>query len=135
MSVSDYSIEERLVTPDEHRALMAAVGWQDHLPDEVLDRSLAASLHGVVAARGGRAVGMARLVGDGVHYFYVQDLVVHPDHQDEGLAPRMLRALLDRIDGSGVPSPFVGLFSSPEAEQLYRDAGFVTTNMTGMHRS
>jgi hypothetical protein len=42
--------------------------------------------------------------------------------------------LLDWIGSRAKAPAFVGLFASPEAEELYADAGFVTTDMTGMHR-
>jgi GNAT superfamily N-acetyltransferase len=131
--VTDYSIDDRLPTADEHRALMAAVGWQDHIDDDVIGASLDGSLRGAVATLDGTAVGMARLVGDGAHYFYVQDVVVHPDHADSGLGSQLTQRLLDWVDAT-THNAFIGLFASPEAEGLYESLGFVTKDMKGMHR-
>jgi GNAT superfamily N-acetyltransferase len=132
--MTDYAIEDRFPTPGEHRSLMNAVGWQDHIDDDVLARSLDGSLRGAVATFDGTAVGMARLVGDGTHYFYVQDVVVHPEHSDEGLGSRLTQRLIDWVDNTIGEGAFIGLFASPEAESLYESLGFVTTDMTGMHR-
>ena len=132
--MTDYTLENRLPTPSEHRSLMTAVGWQDHIDDDVLARSLDNSLRGTVAILDGVVVGMARLVGDAAHYFYVQDVVVHPEHSDAGLGSDLTRRLLDWVDEVAGKGAFVGLFASPDAEGLYESLGFVTTDMTGMHR-
>lgn len=128
-----YEVVRRVPTAAEHRHLMCSVGWQDHIADAVLEQSLGASILGVVVTHDNDAVGMIRLIGDAVHYLYVQDLVVHPDHSDQGLARQLLSELLDCVRELDLPEPFIGLFSSPDAEQIYRDAGFVTKDMTGMH--
>jgi GNAT superfamily N-acetyltransferase len=129
-----YTIVDRVASADEHRALSASVGWQDHIEDAVLDASLGASVRGAVALHNGTVVGMARLIGDGAHYFYVQDVIVHPDHEGEGLASQLTSRLLDWVDNVTAAPAFVGLFSSPDARGVYESLGFTTDDMTGMHR-
>ena len=128
------SFEHRLPTVDEHGALAASVGWSDHFDPETIGASIAGSSFGVVAIKDGEAVGMARIVGDGVHYFYIQDVIVHPDHSDDGLGSQLVGHLLDWIAATAPSEAFVGLFASPEAVDLYREFRFETTDMTGMHR-
>ena len=133
--LGDYELVERMPTADEHRALAIAVGWDDHFDWSTMPASLAASLHGVVAISGaGETVAMGRLVGDGVHYFYVQDVVVRPDHESAGLGSGIVEALLAWVSQRVTAQAFVGLFASEEAVELYRGYGFVTTGMTGMNR-
>ena len=126
--------EDRLPTVEEHTALAASVGWSDHFDPESIGDSLAGSTHGVVALENKTAVGMARLVGDGVHYFYLQDVIVHPDHAESGLGSQLIEHLLDWVAANAPSEAFVGLFASPEAVDLYSEFRFVTTEMTGMHR-
>jgi GNAT superfamily N-acetyltransferase len=136
MSSGDYELIERMPTPDEHRALAVAVGWDDHFDWTTVPASLAASLHGVVAvSRTGETVAMGRLVGDGIHYFYVQDVVVHPDHESAGLGSSVVELLLEWVSSRVTAQAFVGLFASEEAIGMYREQGFETTDMTGMHRA
>lgn len=135
MTAEGYSTERRLPTAEEHRALATSVGWADHFDWDTLPQSLAGSLAGVVVLRNGVAVAMGRLVGDGAHYFYVQDVIVHPDHREEGLGTLVLEELLDWIERTAPSDAFVGLFSSPEGERLYAEHGFGTEDMTGMHRT
>jgi GNAT superfamily N-acetyltransferase len=135
MTAGDYRAVHRLPTVEEHRALATSVGWADHVDWATLPLSLAGSLTGVVVLRGGDAVAMGRIVGDGAHYFYVQDVVVHPDHREEGLGTLVLEELLAWIQRTAPSDAFVGLFSSPEGETLYAEHGFGTEDMTGMHRT
>ena len=130
-----YRTEHRLPTADEHRVLATSVGWADHFDWATLPQSLAGSLTGVVVLSEGTAVAMGRLVGDGAHYFYVQDVIVHPDHREEGLGTRVLEELIAWVERTAPSDAFVGLFSSPEGETLYAEHGFGTEDMTGMHRT
>ena len=126
-------IEERTPTVDEFRAIARSVDWLDHFDWESMQASLDASLFAVVAMHEGRAVATARLVGDGVRYFYVQDVMVDPEHDGEGIATTMTEALIAWAQEHSAPKAFIGLFASPEAEGVYEDLGFTTDDMTGMH--
>ena len=128
------TLETRLPTVDEHSALAASVGWSDHFDPATIGASIAGSTVGVVAVDNNTAIGMARLVGDGVHYFYLQDVIVHPDHAESGVGSQLVEHLLDWVAANAPSEAFVGLFASPEAVDLYREFRFVTTEMTGMHR-
>jgi len=117
-------IEDRVPTREELRALAEAVDWLDHFDWSTVDAALAGSLFGAVAIDGREVVGVARVVGDGVRYFYVQDVMVRPEATDEGIASRLVARLLERIDGVASSNAVVGLFSSPEAVGVYESLGF-----------
>ena len=127
-------IEQRLPSLDEFRALAESVDWIDHFDWLSMESALEASLFAVVAVADDRVVGAARVVGDGVRYFYLQDVMVDPAYSDEGIATRLTEALLHWIDSAAAPKAFVGLFASPDAEGVYDELGFTTAEMTGMHR-
>jgi GNAT superfamily N-acetyltransferase len=127
-------IEDRLPTIAEFRAIAMSVGWTEHFDWPSTPQSLARSLFGLVATDGAEAVGTARVVGDGVRYFYIQDVMVCPRYADEGVASRLMTHLLEWIEASSSPQAFVGLFASPEAEHLYREFDFSSDDMRGMHK-
>ena len=134
-SMPDIEFVDRVVALPEFRRLAEAVGWLDHYDWTTMDAALAASLRGVVAIAGSTVVGSARLVGDGVAYCYVQDVLVDPEFSDQGIASTLVERLLAWIASQGSAEVFVGLFSSPEAEGVYESLGFaVSSDMTGMHR-
>lgn len=127
-------IIDRVATPAEHAALAAAVGWQAHFDDHLRAASLAASLAGVVYATDGGIVGMARAVGDGLQYAYVQDVIVHPDHDGEGIATSLVERLIELLRPAPGAELFVGLFASDEAVGVYESLGFAREGAIGMHR-
>jgi len=127
-------IEPRTPSVDEFRALAESVDWVDHFDWPSTGSALAASLFAVVAVVDDRVVASARVVGDGVRYFYIQDVMVDPAHSDGGIATRLTEALLQWIESVAAPKAFVGLFASPDATGVYDDLGFTTGDMTGMHR-
>ncbi len=77
--------------------LYRSVGWEGHAGDlERLRRALDGS-HLVVSARdeeSGALVGLLRGVSDGTWIAYLQEVLVHPDHQRRGIG----RALLVAFD-------------------------------------
>lgn len=79
---------------DELVELYDAVGWSLYTRDpDKLVRAIEASRF-VVSARDedDRLVGLARIVGDGETIAYLQDILVHPDHQRTGIGRQLIEA-------------------------------------------
>ncbi|MEJ6490374.1 GNAT family N-acetyltransferase [Leucobacter sp. USCH14] len=130
-----HRILDRVPTTAEHAALAASVGWQSHFDDEVRAASLNASLAGVVCVDDRDVVvGMARAVGDGLQYAYVQDVIVDPAHEGEGIATQMVDRLISLLRPEGDVELFVGLFASDAAVGVYESLGFTSADAVGMHR-
>jgi GNAT superfamily N-acetyltransferase len=125
---------DRLPTPAEHRRLAEAVGWTEAFDWDTVPTSLAGSLAGTVALDGDHVIGMGRLVGDGVKYFYVQDLAVLPEYQGAGIGTALLHRLLDLVASTAPSTAFVGLFATDGAIPLYRRREFSPGDLTGMFR-
>lgn len=128
------TLEDRLPTPEEHRRLAEAVGWGHAFDWPSQPASLAGSTLGVVAVDDGEAVGMARVVGDGVKYFMVQDVVVLPARQGGGIGRALVARVLELIAERAPAPAFATLFATAEGSELYRAAGFEVGDMTGMVR-
>lgn len=122
------TFEARVPTVDEQRTVAEAVGWLDHFDWETIGGSLERSLHGVVALVDGAPVGVGRLVGDGVRYCYVQDVMVDPAASDQGIATRIVEGLLAWVREAAPAEAVVGLFASPEAVSVYEGLGFEAAN-------
>lgn len=88
-------VEVAVETPgiDEALALYDAVGWSAYTRDpDSLAAALAGSAHVVTARRGGRLVGLARVISDGATIAYLQDVLVHPDLHRSGVGSALVRA-------------------------------------------
>lgn len=113
-------------------------------PAEKVAPALAASLHCITASIStntdggpdaeGEVVGMVRAIGDGHMYVQIVDMAVHPDHQRQGLARRMLQEMLDWVDKE-CGDVYTSLIAMPGTEELYRRQGFVETGGRGMKRT
>ena len=105
--------------------LYRAGGWWDERWDPA---HLAALIAGsfafavVVDRATGRAVGMGRVISDGVSDGYIQDLVVLPGYRGRGIGTMILSALLDHCTTTGVT--WVALVAEPGTEPFYTALGF-----------
>jgi ribosomal protein S18 acetylase RimI-like enzyme len=127
-----WTLEDRMPTPAEHRRIAQTVGWGETFDWASHPASLAGSTLGVVAVADAVTVGMGRVVGDGVMYFYIQDVAVDPEYQGRGIGRAILDRLLDLIADRAPAPAFVALFATPAGEPLYRGAGFTPGDMTGL---
>lgn len=128
-------IVERAPTPAEYAELRAAVGWRA-LPASIVEAGLPRGLYAVCAEDDGRTIGCARIVGDGAMYFYLQDVLVHPEHQRRGVGGALMDALLDFLRRTARDGAFVGLMAAWNAQPFYERYGFTPreTGRPGMHR-
>ena len=126
--------KERSVSIDDVLHLYQAVGWTNytHQP-EMLEQSLAHSLAIYLAQDGEKIVGLVRLVGDGFSSVFVQDLIVLPSYQRQGIGSTLMKqALSDYKDAYQVQ------LATEETEKtlgFYRSLGFETLSSfqcTGM---
>lgn len=69
---------------------------------------------------GDTIVGAGRAVADGVDCSYLCDIVVHPDHQGEGIG----RALIERLRDLSRGHRKIILYANPGKEGFYRKLGF-----------
>ena len=76
--------------------LYQAVGWTNytHQP-EMLEQALSHSLAIYLALDGDTVVGLIRLVGDGFSSVFVQDLIVLPSYQRQGIGSSLMKEALE----------------------------------------
>ena len=72
-------------------------------------------------------VGMGRMIGDGGCFFQIVDIAVLPAHQGKGLGKMIMKELKDWMNKSVPESGTVFLFADGQANELYKQFGFVET--------
>jgi GNAT superfamily N-acetyltransferase len=128
-----YTTSLRLPTFDEYKSIFDAVGWSEYMNVKVIEQSLKQSLFGVVVQHGDETVGMGRVVGDGMIYFYIQDIAVKPEHQSQGIGRRIMDAITAYLKEYAPEKAFVGLFAAQGKETFYNRYGLNRHDgMTGM---
>jgi len=105
--------------------LYAAVGWVAYTREESradLENAIANSSFVVSAWQDERLVGLARVMSDDVSICYVQDILVHPDHQRRGIGEQLICLCITRY--AHVRSKVL-LTDDEERQRLfYEKAGF-----------
>ena len=127
-------IEHRQPTKSEYKTLRGSVGWPD-TDDRATEAALSNSLFAVVAIQENSVVGFGRVIGDGGLYFYIQDLIVHPDFQTRGLGKSLMNELMGYIITHAKSGAFVGLMAAKGLEAFYERFGFKAReeDAPGMH--
>ncbi|QSX31588.1 GNAT family N-acetyltransferase [Shewanella cyperi] len=107
----------------EFAALRTLVGWNNPTAD-LLAASIENSRYWVSVFHERQLVGTGRVIGDGAMYFYIQDLIVHPAYQGQGLGKQMMNrieAYLASVCRSGAT---VGLLAARGKEGFYDSFGY-----------
>lgn len=111
---------------DTYMELRAAVHFRPLTRDQAR-RGLDNSLYTLVAYKDGKAVGMGRIVGDGAIICYVQDLIIRPEVQGEGIGGLILEALKDFVIHTGFEGTTMmfDLMCAKGRESFYKKHGFI----------
>ena len=76
--------------------LYDAVGWTTYTTDPtVLEAAIEGSTHVVTARYGDDLLGLARVISDGASIAYLQDVLVRPELQREGVGKGLVDAALE----------------------------------------
>jgi len=106
--------------------LYTAVGWSIYTADpDRLSAAIEGSSFVVVALDEDRLIGLARAISDDATVAYIQDILVQPSHQGQGLGRRLVQAILDRY--SHVRQKILLTDDRPEQLQFYASLGFANT--------
>ena len=126
--------KETSISIDDVLHLYQAVGWTNYTNQpQMLEQALSHSLATYLARDGEKIVGLVRLVGDGFSSVFVQDLIVLPSYQRQGIGSDLMKeALADYKDAYQIQ------LATEQTEKnlgFYRSLGFETLSTydcTGM---
>ena len=126
--------KETSVSIDDVLHLYQAVGWTNYTNQpQMLEQALSHSLATYLARDGEKIVSLVRLVGDGFSSVFVQDLIVLPSYQRQGIGSSMMKeALADYKDAYQVQ---LATEQTEKTLGFYRSLGFETLSSfqcTGM---
>ena len=126
--------KETSVSIDDVLHLYQAVGWTNYTNQpQMLEQALSHSLATYLARDGEEIVGLVRLVGDGFSSVFVQDLIVLPSYQRQGIGSNLMKEAL--ADYKDVYQVQLATDESEKTLVFYRSLGFETLSSfqcTGM---
>jgi ribosomal protein S18 acetylase RimI-like enzyme len=117
------TLVETLPSAQDYNYLRETAGWGIY-PERDVATYLPNTLYSVCAMDGETCVGMARVVGDGGLVFYIQDVIVLPEYQRQGIGTEMMRAVMNYIHSHAVHNCVVGLMAAKGKEYFYQRFGF-----------
>ena len=126
--------KESSVSIDDVLHLYQAVGWTNYTNQpQMLEKALSHSLATYLARDDEEIVGLVRLVGDGFSSIFVQDLIVLPSYQRQGIGSNLMKeALADYKDAYQIQ---LATEQTEKNLDFYRSLGFETLSTydcTGM---
>ena len=88
--------KQEIVKLEDVLHLYQAVGWTNYTNQpQMLEQALSHSLVIYLALDGDAVVGLVRLVGDGFSSVFVQDLIVLPSYQRQGIGSALMKQALE----------------------------------------
>ena len=131
--------KQEVVKLEDVLHLYQAVGWTNYTHQlQMLEKALSHSLAIYVALDGDAVVGLIRLVGDGFSSVLVQDLIVLPSYQRQGIGSALMKQALE--DFKEVYQVQLATEQTEKNVGFYRSMGFETLStyncigMTWMNR-
>lgn len=116
----------RALTTDEYGKLAESVGWSGTQAEDVLQQKLDATLFTAVAenTETGEVIGCALVLGDGLSFFYIKDVMVHRDWQRRQVGSAVMREVKRWLDAHAPQGALVGLFTGHGLAPFYQQTGF-----------
>jgi ribosomal protein S18 acetylase RimI-like enzyme len=119
----NYILVERTPTIEEYQKLREAIGWGS-TDTCITEAGLSNSLYSVCALFEDKVIGCGRVIGDGGIYFYIQDVIILPEFQGQGIGERIMNSLMEYLKANTRARTFVGLMAAKESAGFYKRFGF-----------
>lgn len=118
-----FSVDDR-PTRAELIELYDAVGWTSYSTrPEVLQDAVAGSTRVVTARYGDELLGLARVLSDGASIAYLQDVLVRPELQREGVGRQLVQTALEPY--GHVRQKVLLTDDEPRQQAFYESLGYV----------
>ena len=131
-----YRLEIRKLKTAEYQSLRKTTGWSP-LTDIAVAEALERDLFSVCVYHHQKVIGMARVIGDGAIYFYIQDVVVLPEYQGKGVGALLMNAIEKYLEKTAGNNAFIGLMAAERVKEFYKKYGYTErpVNGPGMYKT
>ena len=121
------SIKENVNSVEEFNYLYDAVGWGSY-DEKVSEKALANTMYSVSVYDDDKIIGYGRIIGDGICFLYIQDVMVIPKYQNKKIGSQIMNKLLEKINQKKLENPYVRVYlgASKGKKKFYERFGFIT---------
>lgn len=119
-------IIERIPTMEEYQHLASSVGWHSYTNTATVEKLLAAPVFGLVAedSSNNKVIGCVLLLSDHASFYYVKDLIVHPDWQGKKVGIALMKAMSNWLENNAADNALVALITGESLSAFYQQFGF-----------
>ena len=112
-------------TPDakEFNALRELMNWR-LMSEKATTTALNNSLYSCCVRHHSRLIGFARVIGDGAMYHYVQDVMIHPEFQGQGIGKVIMQRIEDWLNRVQQQGCTMALLAAEGKEGFYKKFGY-----------
>ena len=115
---------------EEIIALYDSVKWTAYTDNpDTLRKGIKNSLLTLAACEDDKLIGLIRTVGDGYTVVLIQDIIVHPEYQRQGIGSQLIKAVLSRF--SHVRQIQLVTDNTPKTTGFYKSRGFADIDDIG----
>ena len=124
-------VENPALSLEEVLPLYEAVGWTNYTQNpKMIKAAYENSLHILGALNEeGKLVGVLRAVGDGASILFIQDILVYPEYQHQGIGTKFLQMTLEKY--KNVYQIQLATDDSTKTVSFYESNGF--TSLTSLN--
>lgn len=120
-------ILENIDNVKEFNELYDAVGWGSY-EEEISKKALSNNIYSVSIYDNNNIIGYGRIIGDGIVFLYIHDIMVKPEYQGKGIGKTIMNKLLAKIHELQKVNPDLRTYlgASKGKEEFYKKCGFIT---------
>lgn len=121
------SIKENVNSIEEFNYLYDVVGWGSY-DEKVSEKALANAMYSVSVYDDDKIIGYGRIIGDGICFLYIHDVMVAPKYQNKKIGSQIMNKLLEKVNQIKIENPYVRVYlgASKGKEKFYERFGFIT---------
>lgn len=126
-------IKENNKDVNEFNYLYEEVGWGAY-SYECSKKALENTLYSISIYDEDKVIGFGRLIGDGICFIYIHDVMVVPSFQSQGIGSMIMNKLLEKVKEIKEENPSVRTYLGASAgkEGFYEKFGFVKREEAGL---
>ena len=126
-------LKENVNNVEEFNYLYDTVGWESYEKD-ITKKALSNTIYSVSVYDDKKIIGFGRLIGDGICFLYIHDVMVAPEYQNKKIGTQIMNKLINQINQIKLENPYVRVYlgASKGKEEFYKKFGFVTREEVGL---
>ena len=119
-------IAARKPTVEEYQHLASSAGWHLYNETSTVQKLLEAPIFALVAedSNTNKTIGCVLLLSDEASFYYIKDLIVHPDWQGKQVGTALMKELTNWLENNGANKALVALSKGENFSPFYQQFDF-----------